>query len=84
MEYNVVWNIQIEAETPEEAARLALEIQRDPSSEATYFNVTDSQTGELSVVDAYDFGDQLSTEERADLDGLNGTAGLEDDLREVF
>lgn len=38
--YRVVWEIDIEdAETPEEAARKALSIQRDPNSIATVFDV---------------------------------------------
>jgi hypothetical protein len=37
--YLVEWSIDIEAESPEEAARLALETQRDPDSIATVFFV---------------------------------------------
>jgi hypothetical protein len=37
--YIVTWVIDIEAETPEEAAEKALEIQRDPESTATVFDV---------------------------------------------
>ncbi len=40
-EYLVEWAINISAESPEEAAKFALEIQRDPKSLATYFIVTD-------------------------------------------
>lgn len=39
MEYTVIWEIDIEAESPEQAAEKALEIQRDPSSTATVFDV---------------------------------------------
>lgn len=38
--YRVVWEIDIEADTPEDAARQALDIQRDKNSEATVFLVT--------------------------------------------
>lgn len=39
--YKVEWVIDIYAATPEEAAREALAIQRDPNSLATVFEVTD-------------------------------------------
>lgn len=35
----VTWEIEIEAESPFEAARKALEIHRDPASIATVFDV---------------------------------------------
>ncbi len=43
MQYKVVWEIDLDAESFEDAARQALEIQRDPESIATYFLVTDGQ-----------------------------------------
>ena len=49
MEYHVVWMIDIEAETPEEAAREALAIQRDPASIATYFTVRDKNGYSVGV-----------------------------------
>lgn len=39
MEYTVKWEIQVEATSPEAAARQALEIQRDFTSTATVFEV---------------------------------------------
>ena len=42
MEYTVTWDIQLEADTPKQAATLALEIQRDVSSEAVCFVVQDA------------------------------------------
>jgi len=39
--FSVSWNIDIDAETPEQAARIALEIQRDPVGTATVFEVSD-------------------------------------------
>ena len=39
MEYLVSWYIDIEADSPEEAVLIAFEIQRDPFSEATFFEV---------------------------------------------
>lgn len=38
-EYHVIWEIDLEADSPVEAAREALRIQRDPSSRATVFDV---------------------------------------------
>ena len=39
--YLVEWLIDIDADTPEEAAVQALIAQRDPQSTATFFTVTD-------------------------------------------
>ncbi len=41
MEYTVKWEIQVEATSPEAAARQALEIQRDVTSTATVFEVSE-------------------------------------------
>lgn len=38
--YVVTWTIDIEADTPVEAARAALEIQRDPESTAMVFSIS--------------------------------------------
>jgi len=38
-EYRVRWEIERDADSPTEAARKALDIQRDPSSTATVFHV---------------------------------------------
>ena len=48
--YFVTWEIDIEAETPIEAAQKALEIQRRPGSNANVFDVTD-EAGEKTRVD---------------------------------
>ena len=50
MEYRVVWTIDIDAETPTDAARKALEIHRNPDSWATHFEVRDSR-GHIQEVD---------------------------------
>lgn len=39
-QYQVTWVIDIEADSPTEAARQALEIQQDPESIATVFEVS--------------------------------------------
>ena len=38
-DYLVIWEIDLKAESPREAAQQALEIQRDPESIATVFTV---------------------------------------------
>lgn len=43
-EYTVTWAIDIDADTPEEAAKEAMAIQRDPDSIATVFMVSDGKT----------------------------------------
>ena len=43
--YRVTWLIDIEADAPEEAARKALAIHRNPASNATCFEVTDRTVG---------------------------------------
>lgn len=52
MEYEVVWRIQLDAETPDEAARMALTTVRDSFSDATFFEVTNRETGETETIDA--------------------------------
>ncbi len=53
-EYLLHWRIDLEGYTPEEAAREALQIQRDPESVATFFDVQDKATGEIVRIDASD------------------------------
>ena len=49
MLYRVTWEIDIEAESFEEAARQALDIQRDRESIATCFVVRDSDENRCDV-----------------------------------
>jgi len=49
--YLVMWEIEVPANTPVEAARECLKIQRDPESTATVFEVVDTDTGEMTRVD---------------------------------
>ena len=51
MEYRITWMIELEAESPEAAARQALAIHRDPQSLATIFDVTDAQGSSAVMVD---------------------------------
>ena len=49
MEYVVTWIIELDAESPEEAAKLALAIQRDTNSIAKHFIVRDKYQKETEV-----------------------------------
>lgn len=49
MEYHVMWEIDIEADSQEEAARIALDIQRNPESAATVFTVTDEEDEMMKI-----------------------------------
>lgn len=53
MEYVVTWSIEIDASSFEDAAVIALDIQRDPDAIATHFEVKNSagEVRELSVSD---------------------------------
>jgi hypothetical protein len=51
--YRVIWEIDIEADSPEEAAYRALVIHRDPHSTATVFDVFDEK-GNKTRVDPLD------------------------------
>ena len=56
--YYITWDIQIEADSPEDAAREALEIQRNPESIATVFTVVDEETNAAAVIDADEIAEQ--------------------------
>lgn len=47
--YLVTWDIHVEADSPEEAARRALEIQRDPTSTATVFIINDGTSDPITI-----------------------------------
>ena len=49
-DYLVSWKTDIEAHSATEAAEKALQIQRDPDSVATCFEVTDRETGVETAV----------------------------------
>ena len=48
--YHVIWEIDLDAESPKAAAEMALEIHRSPESIATVFSVCD-EDGNLTQVD---------------------------------
>ena len=49
--YSVVWEVNLDADSHEEAAELALEMQRDVNSKALFFEVTEDATGIETSVD---------------------------------
>jgi hypothetical protein len=49
MQYVVTWDIDIEADSPEEAAQAAEAIQRDPDSTAKVFAVRDTAGNVITV-----------------------------------
>lgn len=61
--YRVIWEIDIEAETPQEAAEMARVIQLDDTSLATRFSVKDQQ-GNTTEVDV----DYMPEDDEPDVD----------------
>jgi hypothetical protein len=49
-EYRVRWEIDVTADSPQEAARIALAVQRDITSTALVFEVCD-EGGHVDVID---------------------------------
>ena len=49
--YSVKWEIDVEAESDEEAVQIAIEIMLDPYSEATFFTMKKSDSNEVTEVD---------------------------------
>ena len=49
MEYRLTWTIDLEADSPEDAARKGLAIHRDPQRLATVFAVTDAEDRTVTV-----------------------------------
>ena len=59
MMYRVIWTIDIEADSPQEAARKALKIQRNPKSTATVFEVEWRHRDDVSGGMTIDLGEYL-------------------------
>ena len=51
-EYTINWTIEVDANSPEEAANQALEIMRDPDSTATVFEVIEIGGNTVKMIDA--------------------------------
>lgn len=60
--YRVEWSMEIDADSPEEAARKALAIHRDPESVASVFDVYD-EAGEAARVDILELDEAASCED---------------------
>ena len=62
MNYRVTWEIDIEADSPLEAAQEAREMQADPESTATIYTVQlmDSRSHELSASIEVDLADEAT------------------------
>lgn len=56
--YLVKWEIEVDAESPVEAAKKALAIQRDPDSMATVFEVQDGWREGMRVEVKVDLSEQ--------------------------
>jgi len=50
-EYRVIWEIDIDAESPREAAQEALRVQRDRFSDAVVFVVENDEEGTIDQID---------------------------------
>ena len=50
-EYKVIWEVDIDANSPLEAVKLAREIQTDSSNIANVFTIKNSQTLEVLTID---------------------------------
>lgn len=59
-EYLVAWRIDLDVDSPQEAALNALAVQRDSQSSATVFDVTDER-GATVTVDLADLDDGVSS-----------------------
>ncbi len=51
IEYKVTWEIEVEADSPDEAARMCRKIQLDPRNIASVFMVEDTDTGVVSQIE---------------------------------
>jgi hypothetical protein len=63
--YKVTWTIELDADTPKEAALLAQDIQHqrmDWGNTATCFEVQDETTGKTELIDLYTHGYTPPTE----------------------
>lgn len=48
-EYTVTWVVELEADNPRDAARIARKWQLDPNSWATCFDITDNAGNETTI-----------------------------------
>jgi hypothetical protein len=65
MEFRVIWEIDIDAENPKEAAHRAREIQLGPDMPATVFDVWEHVAGKMHRIDVAEETERLSCAELA-------------------
>jgi hypothetical protein len=64
LEFRVIWEINIESESPKEAAQEARVIQLTPGMSATIFDVWAHATGKMHRIDLIEQPDSLDRDER--------------------
>jgi hypothetical protein len=52
--FKITWAVDVDADTPEEAAWIAQKYQRNTDTTATFFDVQDEQ-GNITQIDLYDY-----------------------------
>jgi hypothetical protein len=67
MEFRVIWEIDIDAENPKEAAHGARELQLRPDMPATVFDVWEHAAGKMHRVDVAGETERLSRAELAEI-----------------
>jgi hypothetical protein len=67
MEFRVIWEIDIDAENPREAAHGAREIQLRPDMPATVFDVWEHAAGKMYRIDVAGETERLSRAELAEI-----------------
>jgi hypothetical protein len=63
VEFRVIWEIDIQADTPKEAAQLARIIQLTPGMSATVFDVWAHAAGKMHRIDLVEESDRLDRDE---------------------
>jgi hypothetical protein len=87
VEFRVIWEIEIEAASPKEAAQEARAIQLTPGMSATVFDVWVYMTGKMHRIDLVDEPDRLDHDElfavRAGLRLLRCKPGVSPSIQEL-
>jgi hypothetical protein len=63
LEFRVIWEVEIEADSPKEAAQQARAIQLTPGMSATVFDVWAHVTGKMHRIDLIEEPDRLNSDE---------------------
>lgn len=81
MYHKVTWTIDIEAENPTEAAKLALEIMQDKGSEALAFEVFDAKDKKIADVDLLEDEDSEEADQKFVDDNIEAFKKIADSLK---